>query len=41
VAGHDDNGTGLLLTRQGRPIDRHTVTRGDLAMPAAISDETR
>ena len=27
VAGHDDNGTGLLLTRGGRPINRHVVTR--------------
>jgi len=30
------------LMEQGKArIDRHTVTRGDLAMPAAISDETR
>ena len=27
VADHDDNGTGLLLTRGGRPINRHVVTR--------------
>jgi integrase len=26
-AGHDDNGTGLLLTNQGRPLNRHVVTR--------------
>jgi integrase len=24
---HDDGGTGLLLTRNGRPVDRHSVTR--------------
>lgn len=24
---HDDGGTGLLLTRDGRPINRHSVTR--------------
>jgi integrase len=24
---HDDGGTGLLLTRQGRPLNRHVVTR--------------
>ena len=26
-AGHDDDGTGLLLTRDGRPLNRHSVTR--------------
>ena len=26
-AGHDDDGTGLLLTRDGTPINRHVVTR--------------
>jgi integrase len=26
-ASHDDGGTGLLLTRDGRPINRHSVTR--------------
>jgi integrase len=26
-ASHDDNGTGLLLTNQGRPLNRHVVTR--------------
>jgi hypothetical protein len=26
-AGHDDNGTGLLVTNQGRPLNRHAVTR--------------
>jgi site-specific recombinase XerC len=25
--GYDDQGTGLLLTRAGRPVDRHVVTR--------------
>lgn len=27
TAGHDDAGTGLLLTRDGRPLNRHSVTR--------------
>lgn len=26
-ADHDDNGTGLLLTNDGRPLNRHSVTR--------------
>jgi site-specific recombinase XerD len=26
-ATHDDNGTGLLLTNHGRPLNRHSVTR--------------
>jgi len=26
-ASHDDGGTGLLLTRDGRPVNRHSVTR--------------